>query len=185
MSEQGSGSIEYNTPEERAARGIAPDPVTGQGCVRNPFERREIPRYSVRQSVQELVTWFHRIFLCPVGTASFEARGWSRYEFTRSELGELFEALEAGGARYPIPDLTPEKARESHIAALDALADIVYTCYGFAVEMGWDLDGAVEEVHRSNMTKLGLDGKPIKDPATGKVQKGPHYVKPDLGRFIR
>jgi len=34
------------------------------------------------------------------------------------------------------------------------------------------------------MSKLGVDGKPLKDP-TGKVMKGPNYRKPDLTDLIK
>ena len=43
---------------------------------------------------------------------------------------------------------------------------------------------AFEEVHRSNMSKLGEDGKPIRRPEDGKVMKGPNYFKPDMTQFI-
>jgi len=38
---------------------------------------------------------------------------------------------------------------------------------------------AFNRVHKSNMSKLGLDGKPI-HREDGKVLKGPNYRKPDL-----
>mgnify|MGYP003328080736 CR=1 FL=1 len=62
---------------------------------------------------------------------------------------------------------------------LKELADLVYVCFGYAATYGWDLDTAVYRVHKSNMSKLGLDGKPIKRP-DGKVIKGPNYQKPNL-----
>jgi hypothetical protein len=44
-------------------------------------------------------------------------------------------------------------------------------------------DAAFDEVHRSNMSKLGEDGKPIKN-AAGRVVKGPRYFRPDLQRIL-
>lgn len=67
---------------------------------------------------------------------------------------------------------------------LKELADLVYVTYGYAATYGWDLDKAVRRVHQSNMSKLGVDGKPLKDP-TGKVMKGPNYRKPDLTDLIK
>ena len=56
----------------------------------------------------------------------------------------------------------------------DALADIVYVVYGTALTYGIDLDAVLREVHRSNMSKLGSDGKPfIRDD--GKVLKSGKY----------
>lgn len=61
----------------------------------------------------------------------------------------------------------------------DALTDILYVTYGTGLAYGIDLDKCFEEVHRSNMSKLGLDGKPMyRDD--GKVLKGPNYTQPDL-----
>ncbi len=47
-----------------------------------------------------------------------------------------------------------------------------------------DFNGAFAEVQRSNMSKLGLDGKPIYDDA-GKIRKGPRFSEPELERFLR
>ena len=41
----------------------------------------------------------------------------------------------------------------------------------------------IDEVHRSNMSKLDEDGKPIYRE-DGKVMKGPNYFKPDLSKFV-
>lgn len=61
----------------------------------------------------------------------------------------------------------------------DALTDILYVVYGAGHSFGIDLDECYHEVHRSNMSKLGEDGKPIyRDD--GKVLKGPNYFHPNL-----
>lgn len=44
-------------------------------------------------------------------------------------------------------------------------------------------DSAFEEVHASNMTKLGDDGRPVYRE-DGKVIKGPNYRKPDMSKFL-
>lgn len=59
------------------------------------------------------------------------------------------------------------------------LADLLYVTYGFAVTFGLPIDEVFERVHRSNMSKLGDDGKPIYRE-DGKVLKGPNYEKPNL-----
>ena len=66
---------------------------------------------------------------------------------------------------------------------LTELADLVYVCYQYAANMGWDLDEALDRVHESNMTKLGEDGKPIRRE-DGKVLKGPNYKAPDLTDLV-
>ncbi len=65
----------------------------------------------------------------------------------------------------------------------DALTDILYVTYGAGHAFGVDLDKCFEEVQRSNMSKLGEDGKPIYNEK-GKVMKGPKYFQPDLRKFI-
>ena len=66
---------------------------------------------------------------------------------------------------------------------LKELADLVYVCYQYAVNMGWDLDEALDRVHKSNMSKLDEYGKPIyRDD--GKVLKGPNYKPPNLEDLV-
>ena len=62
---------------------------------------------------------------------------------------------------------------------LKELADLVYVCYQYAENMGWSLDEALDRVHKSNMSKLDEDGKPIYRE-DGKVLKGPNYKLPNL-----
>ena len=66
----------------------------------------------------------------------------------------------------------------------DALTDILYVTYGAGHAFGIDLDKCFNEVQNSNMSKLGIDGKPIYNES-GKVMKGPNYFKPDLSKYIK
>ena len=65
----------------------------------------------------------------------------------------------------------------------DALTDILYVTYGAGHAFGINLDNCFEEVQKSNMSKLGNDGKPIYNEH-GKVMKGPNYFKPNLNKFL-
>jgi predicted HAD superfamily Cof-like phosphohydrolase len=69
------------------------------------------------------------------------------------------------------------------IGIADALADIVYVVYGAALTYGIDLDAVLREVHRSNMSKLDSDGKPVLR-ADGKVLKSDRYVRPDIAAAL-
>ena len=69
------------------------------------------------------------------------------------------------------------------IEVADALTDILVVTYGAGVAFGIDLDKCFKEVHRSNMSKLSEDGKPIYNEF-GKVMKGPNYFKPNLKQFL-
>ena len=85
---------------------------------------------------------------------------------------EFKEFLEAEGSLFrDHPDAQEETLKE--------LADLVYVCYQYAENMGWFLDEALDRVHKSNMSKLGEDGKPIYRE-DGKVLKGPNYKLPTL-----
>ena len=90
-----------------------------------------------------------------------------RFDLIQEELTELDEAI---------------KNRDLKEVA-DALTDILYVTYGAGTAFGINLDKCFEEVHRSNMSKLGKDGKPIYNEQ-GKVMKGPGYFKPNLDQFI-
>lgn len=67
--------------------------------------------------------------------------------------------------------------------AVDALTDILYVTYGAGHAFGVNLDECFDEVQRSNMSKLGEDGKPIYNES-GKVMKGPNYFQPNLSKFL-
>jgi predicted HAD superfamily Cof-like phosphohydrolase len=73
-------------------------------------------------------------------------------------------------------DLSNRRARE-HL--LKELGDLVYVCFQMATCFGWDLSEACDRIHKSNLSKLGLDGKPI-FRGDGKVLKGPNYKEPSL-----
>jgi predicted HAD superfamily Cof-like phosphohydrolase len=91
-----------------------------------------------------------------------------RYDLIKEELDEFDQAL---------------KDKDLKEVA-DALTDILYVTYGAGHAFGIDLDKCFDEVQRSNMSKLGGDGKPIYNEH-GKVMKGPKYFQPDLSKFIK
>lgn len=66
---------------------------------------------------------------------------------------------------------------------LKELADLVYVCYQYAANMGWDLDEAMDRVHKSNMSKLDDNGQPI-FREDGKVLKSPNYQPPTLTDLV-
>ena len=90
-----------------------------------------------------------------------------RYSLINEELEELKKALK----------------EKNLIEVADALTDILYVTYGAGHAFGINLDNCFGEVQRSNMSKLGENGKPIYNKV-GKVMKGPKYFKPDLKKFI-
>jgi predicted HAD superfamily Cof-like phosphohydrolase len=82
-----------------------------------------------------------------------------------------------------VQELRDGLGKKSMLEIADALTDILYVVYGAGHSFGIDLDDCFHEVHRSNMTKLGEDGRPMyRDD--GKVMKGPNYEEPDLTQFV-
>ena len=82
-----------------------------------------------------------------------------------------------------LQELTTASYNEDMVEIPDALTDILYVTYGMGAALGIDLDKCFEEVQRSNMSKLGADGKPIYRE-DGKVMKGPNYSPPNLQRMV-
>lgn len=90
-----------------------------------------------------------------------------RYALIEEELHELREALDD----------------KNIVEVADALTDLLYVVYGAGHSFGIDLDKCFEEVHNSNMSKLGADAMPIYRE-DGKVLKGPNYWKPNLKKVM-
>ena len=67
----------------------------------------------------------------------------------------------------------------------DALGDMMYILCGTIIEHGMQhiIEEVFDEIQRSNMSKLGQDGKPIYRE-DGKVMKGPNYFKHDFSKII-
>jgi predicted HAD superfamily Cof-like phosphohydrolase len=172
---------------------------------------------------QFMVQMFHRLYGMPV-KARFEPMPISRMDFRLALVfEEMAELIEACGFKMEADEEEPglsngriavehiEGVPANYIEIMDALADIVYVCYGFAAELGLPLQVALQEVHASNLTKLGEDGLPIinkcvntrdhldgqPDPdchmphhrinpnlPVGKVLKGRNYVKAQLAAVL-
>ena len=88
-------------------------------------------------------------------------------------------------------DLIEEELDELHYAIdnkdmveiADALGDLLYVVYGAGHAFGIDLDECFKEIHASNMSKLGPDGKPIKRE-DGKVLQPDTFFPPDLKTIL-
>ena len=91
-----------------------------------------------------------------------------RYDLIKEELDEFEQAL-----------------KEQNLKEVaDSLTDILYVTYGAGHAFGINLDKCFDEVQKSNMSKLGEDGKPIYNK-DGKVMKGPKYFQPNLSKFLK
>jgi predicted HAD superfamily Cof-like phosphohydrolase len=131
----------------------------------------------MEKQLQQLIEW-HKAFDVPYRTEpdpfddSDEQQKLVRLRkrIMIEEVNEWFEA-----ALYN--DDIDKRAKE--------LADILYTVFGTVITEGLQdvIEAAFDEVHKSNMSKLDEDGKPVKR-ADGKVLKGGNYKEPDLSFLI-
>ena len=92
-----------------------------------------------------------------------------RYELGKEELIEYLEACN----------------NDDLVEITDSLADQLYILLGTMVAHGMQdiIEDVFDEVHRSNMSKLGVDGKPIYRE-DGKVLKGPNFTPPNIEQFL-
>ena len=67
---------------------------------------------------------------------------------------------------------------------LKELIDLMVVLIGYGLSMGYDLDGAWDEVWRSNMSKINPDSGMVAKREDGKVLKGPMYIPADVSKFI-
>ena len=102
----------------------------------------------------------------------------------KAELGDKkLNQLRIGLIIEELDELKNAIKENNILEVADALTDILYVTYGAGHSFGINLDKCFDEVQKSNMSKLGGDGKPIYNEA-GKVMKGPKYFKPNLSKFL-
>ena len=93
-----------------------------------------------------------------------------RYNLMKEENEEYLEAVQ----------------NNDSVEIADALGDMLYILCGTIIEHGLQhkIEAVFDEIQRSNMSKLGHDGKPIYRE-DGKVMKGPNYFKPDFSEILK
>ena len=93
-----------------------------------------------------------------------------RFNLMKEENDEYFEAIQ----------------NNDIIEIADALGDMLYILCGTILAHGLQdkMEAVFDEIHRSNMSKLDTNGKPIyRDD--GKVLKGIHYFKPNIEGILK
>lgn len=177
-----SGSDDYrNRWEETFGKSRALIPVTGD--------------------VHRQVRQFHEVFNQPVldtPTVPSDERVKMRLKLIAEEFVELLEATMGTGFMYSgfaqgDDDYVAEtlehyiddaEVRVDLVKTADALGDLLYVVHGMCLELGLPIGKVVDEIHRSNLSKLGPDGKPVyRDD--GKVTKGPNYVPPNIESILK
>jgi len=120
----------------------------------------------------ELVKEFQKLFGHPVSSVpttltSKQAR--LRFELMKEENEEFLEACD----------------NYDKIEMLDALGDMMYILCGTILECGMQdkIVEAVEEIHKSNLSKLDEEGNAI-FREDGKVLKSDSYIAPNLEKVL-
>lgn len=98
-----------------------------------------------------------------------EGQAQLRYDLMKEETEEYLEAVK----------------NDDLVEVADALGDQLYILCGTILKHGLQdkIVAVFEEIHRSNMSKLGEDGMPIYRE-DGKVLKGKNYFRPNIQEII-
>ena len=122
----------------------------------------------------EAVALFHKTYGLGISnniTADLsEEKKRLRFELMKEENEEYLDAVQ----------------KNDIIEVADALGDMLYILCGTILEHGLQhkIEEVFDEIQRSNMSKLGEDGKPIYRE-DGKVMKGPNYFKPNFEPILK
>jgi predicted HAD superfamily Cof-like phosphohydrolase len=76
------------------------------------------------------------------------------------------------------------EAETGSVDDLDAVIDQIVVLIGYALSHGWDIEGAWQEVMRSNMAKIDPETGKVRRREDGKVMKPAQWSPPDLSRFL-
>ena len=101
--------------------------------------------------------------------------GFAKYCDTVVNIDSIADSFKAGKVSNFSDDI-------DKIELLDSLCDQIVTATGVAHMLGFDIEGALDEVNRSNWSKFE-NGSPVFDE-NGKIKKGESYFKPNLTKFI-
>lgn len=131
-------------------------------------------------SREDVVKEFHKAFEAPINVPMSDTHLELRYKLLFEEFTELKEEVAAAMADIASYGVVKKKTKER---MLKEMADLQYVLSGMAVTFGLPLQVAFVRVHKSNLSKLGADGKPVLRE-DGKVLKGINYAPPDMEDLV-
>lgn len=105
------------------------------------------------------------------------------HELAGAIFGPVWRRLLEVAVEFLLESNEPQNLTIDSVEVIDALTDISYLVEGRFVGVGVPSDAAFDEVHASNMSKLGANGKPIYRE-DGKILKGPNYCPPNLAPLL-
>lgn len=180
------GTLLREDPREPASPWLGPVPA-----VADPAGRGAWPLVGPGRDPEALVRDFHSRYGLPVvddAPSADRDRVHMRLALVVEEAAELVAAVYGTDAARHLEEaftraVAADDGRRDVVAAADALGDLVYVVYGMALELGVPLPEVLAEIHASNLSKLGADGRPVLR-ADGKVLKGPDYRPPDVAGVL-
>ena len=115
-----------------------------------------------------------------------ETYGLGVSEEMKADLGALKSELRYNLMKEENEEYLEAANNNDIVEIADALGDMMYILCGTIIEHGLQnhIEAVFDEIQRSNMSKLGEDGKPIYRE-DGKVMKGPNYFKPDFSKILK
>ena len=131
--------------------------------------------------IQAMVAEFQEKFACPNNLGNVPNALHERTELRADLIDEEFDEF-LDSHKWVYADYY-ELVDVDTIEYADALADLVYLCFGAALEAGIDLNAVLEEVHSSNMSKIWPDGKVHYHP-NGKVAKPADWTPPNIKEVL-
>lgn len=132
-------------------------------------------------SREDVVGEFHKAFSHPISVESPSIELLQlRHDLIYEEYAELRDELAMAMTDITMHGHVSDRTRSR---LLKEMADLQYVLSGLAVVLGLPLQVAFNRVHKSNMSKLGEDGKPILRE-DGKILKGPNYSPPDMESLV-
>lgn len=143
-------------------------------------------------TLHDQVREFHEVYEHPIADKPMlppEERLRLRLKLVKEEFFELVRGCLAENSLVNYADGALESAINAAYLApdmveiADALGDLDYVNEGMRLELGIPGKAVADEIHRSNMSKLGPDGKPMKRD-DGKTLKGPNFTPPDIAKVL-
>ena len=115
-----------------------------------------------------------------------ETYGLGVSEEMKADLGTLKNELRYNLMKEENEEYLEAVQNNDIVEVADALGDMLYILCGTILEHGLQhkIEEVFDEIQRSNMSKLGEDGKPIYRE-DGKVMKGPNYFKPNFENILK
>ena len=115
-----------------------------------------------------------------------ETYGLGVSEEMKADLGTLKNELRFNLMKEENEEYLEAVQNNDLVEIADALGDMLYILCGTILEHGLQhkIEEVFDEIQRSNMSKLGEDGKPIYRE-DGKVMKGPNYFKPSFEEILK